>query len=123
MMVASEADEAWCPPTFIPSSFSRRWLALWMVQAESHRTFFSNSPKRSWLVPAKPASPQQISAEYPLVARVIEALDLGRLLRVGGEFGPAGQAEAVAQQEPVAVLQHHLDELAFLDCRNGGRVG
>src|SRR6185503_18260557 len=44
-MVASEADEAWCPPTFSPSSLSRRWLALWIVQLASHRTFFSSSAR------------------------------------------------------------------------------
>src|SRR6516165_5901040 len=45
MMVASEAEEAWCPPTFTPSTFSRRWLAWWMVQLASHSTFFSSSPR------------------------------------------------------------------------------
>src|SRR5215471_13014625 len=45
MMGASEADEAWCPPTFTPSIFSRRWLAWWMVQLASHSTFFSSSPR------------------------------------------------------------------------------
>src|SRR5262249_50704533 len=43
MMLASEADEAWCPPTFTPSTLSRTWLAWWMVQLASHSTFFSSS--------------------------------------------------------------------------------
>src|SRR5262245_20850562 len=43
MMVASEADEAWCPPTFTRSTFSRTWLAWWMVQVASHNTFRSSS--------------------------------------------------------------------------------
>src|SRR5262245_55728308 len=47
MMVASEAEEAWCPPTFRPSSLERTLLAWWIVQAESQRTFFSNWPRRS----------------------------------------------------------------------------
>ncbi len=47
MMVASEAEEAWWPPTFRPSVFSRRWLALWIVQLASHSTFFSSSRKVS----------------------------------------------------------------------------
>ena len=34
MIVASEADDAWWPPTFSPSSLSRRWLALWIVQID-----------------------------------------------------------------------------------------
>ena len=42
MMVASEAEEAWCPPTFIPSRFSRRWLALWIIHDDSHSAFFSS---------------------------------------------------------------------------------
>src|SRR5215468_5049467 len=45
MMVASEADDAWCPPTLSPSVLSRTWLAWWMVQAASQRTFFSSSPR------------------------------------------------------------------------------
>src|SRR6516162_4837659 len=45
MMVASEDEEAWCPPTFTPSTFSRMWLAWWMVQLASHSTFFSSSPR------------------------------------------------------------------------------
>src|SRR5215203_3978800 len=45
MMVASEADEAWWPPTFRPSTLSRRWLALWMVQLASHSTLRSSSPR------------------------------------------------------------------------------
>ena len=36
MMVASEADEAWCPPTLSPSVFERMWLAWWMVHDDSH---------------------------------------------------------------------------------------
>src|SRR5262249_1073381 len=43
MMLASEADEAWCPPTFTPSTLSRTWLAWWMVQLASHSTFLSSS--------------------------------------------------------------------------------
>src|SRR6516162_1202563 len=45
MMVASEADEAWWPPTFSASVFSRRWLAWWMVQLASHSTLRSSSPR------------------------------------------------------------------------------
>ena len=45
MTVASEADEAWCPPTFKPSMLSRTWLAWWMVQLASQSTFFSSSPR------------------------------------------------------------------------------
>src|SRR6266705_2267098 len=43
MMVASEADVAWWPPTFSPSPLSRRWLAWWIVHVESQSTFFSSS--------------------------------------------------------------------------------
>src|SRR4051794_26917777 len=39
MMVASEADEAWWPPTFRPSALDLTWLAWWMVHDDSHRTF------------------------------------------------------------------------------------
>ncbi len=45
MMVASDAEDAWCPPTFSPSSLSRRWLALWIVQVASHSAFFSNAAR------------------------------------------------------------------------------
>src|ERR1043166_9400847 len=47
MMVASEAEEAWCPPTFSPSVLSRTWLALWMVQLESQSTFCSSAMRSS----------------------------------------------------------------------------
>ena len=45
MIVASEAEEAWCPPTFMPSSFGRMWLALWIVHEASQRIFFSSSAR------------------------------------------------------------------------------
>ncbi len=36
MIAASDAEEAWWPPTFRPSALGRMWLALWMVHDESH---------------------------------------------------------------------------------------
>ena len=47
MIVASEADDAWWPPTFSPSTFSRRWLALWIIHVDSHSTFFSSAESAS----------------------------------------------------------------------------
>jgi hypothetical protein len=47
MMVASEAEEAWWPPTFRPSAFGRMWLAWWMVQDDSHSTLRASAFKRS----------------------------------------------------------------------------
>src|SRR3974390_334246 len=47
MMVASEAEDAWCPPTFNPSALSRRWLALWIVQLASHNTLRSSAERIS----------------------------------------------------------------------------
>src|ERR1700755_2826489 len=38
MMLASEAEEAWWPPTFSPSVLGRTWLAWWMVHDDSHST-------------------------------------------------------------------------------------
>src|SRR3954470_239705 len=49
MMVASDADEAWWPPTFSPSVLGRMWLAWWMVHDDSHSTFLAralNSSRR-----------------------------------------------------------------------------
>src|SRR4051794_6922810 len=46
MIVASEAEEAWWPPTFRPSPLARRWFALWMVQVESHSTLRSSSARK-----------------------------------------------------------------------------
>ena len=43
MIVASDADDAWWPPTFRPSSLSRMWLALWIVHDDSHSTLRSSS--------------------------------------------------------------------------------
>src|SRR6056297_4290691 len=36
MIETIEAEEAWWPPTLIPSFFGRRWLALWIIQCDSH---------------------------------------------------------------------------------------
>ena len=47
MIVVREAQEAWCPPTFSPSSLGRMWLALWIVQAASQRILRSSSPSMS----------------------------------------------------------------------------
>jgi hypothetical protein len=41
MIAETDAQEARWPPTFSPSRLSRRWLALWIVQAESQRTLRS----------------------------------------------------------------------------------
>src|SRR5581483_11895960 len=46
MTVASDAQEAWWPPTFRPSRLGRRWLAWWIVQDESHSTLRSSSRSR-----------------------------------------------------------------------------
>src|SRR6185312_5324511 len=35
MIAVIEADEAWCPPTFTPSTFGRIWLAWWIIQFDS----------------------------------------------------------------------------------------
>src|SRR3569832_499419 len=50
MMVASDADDAWCPPTFSESSLSRTWLALCTVQLASQSTLRSSSARMSSLV-------------------------------------------------------------------------
>ena len=47
MIVASDAEDAWWPPTFSPSSLARRWLALWIIQVASHSTFFSSAASSS----------------------------------------------------------------------------
>ena len=36
MIAATEAQDAWCPPTFSPSRLGRMWLAWWIAQADSH---------------------------------------------------------------------------------------
>ena len=36
-MDTTEADEAWWPPTFKPSSFGRTVLASWIIRVASHR--------------------------------------------------------------------------------------
>src|SRR6056297_249069 len=37
MIDTIEAEDAWCPPTLIASTFSLRWLALWIIQCDSHK--------------------------------------------------------------------------------------
>ena len=41
MMLATEAQDAWCPPTLSLSRLGRRWLAWWMVQLDSQSSFRS----------------------------------------------------------------------------------
>ena len=43
MIAASEADEAWWPPTLMPSTFGRIWLAWWIVQLASQSALRSRS--------------------------------------------------------------------------------
>ena len=38
MIAVIDAQLAWCPPTFSPSSLSRMWLAWWIVHADSQRS-------------------------------------------------------------------------------------
>ena len=40
-MLVTEAQEAWWPPTFKPSRLGRRWLALWIIQADNQSSFCS----------------------------------------------------------------------------------
>src|SRR5581483_11698220 len=40
MSPTTEDDEAWCPPTLVPSGFGRTLLAWWTMSAESHSTRF-----------------------------------------------------------------------------------
>jgi len=47
MIAATEALDAWWPPTLSPSRLGRRWLALWIVQLDSHRTLRSSSRSSS----------------------------------------------------------------------------
>jgi hypothetical protein len=47
MIAVIDAQLAWCPPTFSPSTLGRRWLALWMVQAESQRSRSSSKRRAS----------------------------------------------------------------------------
>ena len=54
MIAVIDAQLAWWPPTFSPSSLSRRWLALWIVQADSQRR--RSSSKRSASMPAPAGS-------------------------------------------------------------------
>src|SRR6476659_2359635 len=90
MMVASEADEAWWPPTFSPSTLSRRWLALWMVQLASHSTLRSSSPRMARSARAMPEGalrsvmPQlSLHLDAGFLDQRMPLVDLG--LGVGGE--------------------------------------
>ena len=79
MMVATEAQDAWCPPTFSLSRLGRRWLAWWMVQLESQRSLRSIAASmRSRSSPAAPAarsrtcaSLMSLPAPFTAVTRVL----------------------------------------------------
>src|SRR5271157_1505766 len=47
MSVASEAQDAWWPPTLSPSRLGRRWLALWIIQVDSQSTFRSRARRQT----------------------------------------------------------------------------
>ncbi len=40
MRPTTEEEEAWWPPTLVPSGFGRTLLAWWTISALSQRTFF-----------------------------------------------------------------------------------
>ena len=52
MMLVIEAQLAWWPPTLSPSALSRRWFALWIVQADSQRSLPSRILRASMSVVA-----------------------------------------------------------------------
>ncbi len=41
MIEITEAQEAWCPPTFSPSRLGRIWLALWIIHDGSQSSLRS----------------------------------------------------------------------------------
>ncbi len=41
MMAVTEAQEAWWPPTLVPSGFGRMWLAWWIIHDASHSSLRS----------------------------------------------------------------------------------
>ena len=48
MIETIDADEAWCPPTFIPEGLGRTRLAWWMIAVDSHKTWRSIS-RSAWM--------------------------------------------------------------------------
>src|SRR5436190_19347695 len=51
MIETTDAEDAWCPPTFDFSGFGRTLLAWWIMSVESQRTRRSISwrtPRSSW---------------------------------------------------------------------------
>src|SRR5215471_14051831 len=119
MMVASEADEAWCPPTFTPSMFSRTWLAWWMVQVASHSTFRSSSRRiaSSRALGFVSGAAVIASAIYSALRRseMRRAAALAGLLRQqhltagGGQIGHPGSRPRLCRRTGFGV-QHRLGE-------------
>src|SRR6516164_5092716 len=91
MMVASEADEAWWPPTFSPSVFSRIWLAWWMVQLASHSTLRSSSRRIT-------------RSSCEIISRIADANLRG--LRYAGDPGFAGHLAAQLERDRTFVQRH-----------------
>ena len=54
MIEITEAQDAWCPPTFSPSRLGRMWLALWIIHDDSHSSLRS-SCFRNAAAPYRPA--------------------------------------------------------------------
>src|ERR1700733_8510859 len=102
MMVASEAEDAWCPPTFNPSTLGLMWLAWWMVQEESHSTLRANADRVSrradvfgmaWL----PISRLLVARWQPILPRPV-SLKISNLSVIPLYFGIIYQSEATNQR-------------------------
>jgi hypothetical protein len=49
-MATEEAEDDWCPPTFVPSVFGRTLLA-WLTIAVANHNTWSRTLARTWLIP------------------------------------------------------------------------
>ena len=94
MMLAIEADDAWCPPTFTPELLPRTRFAWWIMLTASHRT-------RRWMWSSTSKSP---SMTHVLGAQVgtgahAATIPVARLTsqRIGSVVASVTQQTEIAQ--------------------------
>ena len=62
MIETIDAEDAWCPPTFIPPGLGRTRFAWWMIAVDSQSTWRSISPSAPSLLVSACAAESVMSA-------------------------------------------------------------
>ena len=105
MIVTSEADEAWWPPTLSPSGLGRTWFALWIVQGLLALVFGASGYIGTHLVPRLLAAGKRVRASARNVEVLLAEVLNGSLVRLFIDHPPIVAVNANASNphyEPTA---------------------